>query len=244
MHETHPEVPIPTGLQRAIPRPVRLTAGGVAVAVLAVALLGGAVLAGWVANREARNSAARRALFEREAVAGTAEVTALERVKDNARRVYFRYSAGGGIFTGRQTLKRRNWRGLRAGSQIPIRYLPSDPSVAYIRGGPKVLPLWAGPVIAAILAAVAALLAWAIRRQWRLLAEGRTASGRIAGSKNLGRHGHRVEYQFRTLSGSLAKGFFQCSKTPPPPGSGLLVLYDRERPSRSALYPFSLIQLK
>ena len=218
------------------PRPVRLAAGGFVLAVLAAALFAAAVfVAVWMPGVAARD-AERRARFESEAVAAEAEITAIgpRRGKDSRRTVTYRFSAAGRDFTRRQSLRRSAWRGLEAGARVPVRYLPSDPSVSYIRGGPGGLPLWAVPALALPLLLAAAAIGWAIRRDVRLLAEGRPALARVTASKPAHKGRLRAHYEFRNLSGALVPGSYEASK-PVPPGTALVVLYDREKDRKSVV---------
>jgi hypothetical protein len=244
MAEIRSAAQIPPELQRAAPRPVGLTAAGVFVAVLAFGCLAGAPILGIGLFQEAGRSAAWRERFDREAVTGEAEVTALRRTEDNARRVFYRYSAAGRVFTGRQTLQRGRWRGLEVGSRVPVRYLLSAPGTSYLRGGPRVVPGWLAPAVAVPLSLAAALIGWSIRRQWRLLSDGRPAPASVTGSSRQGRSGHRVRYEFRTFSGAVASGSYLEAKSPPPPGTELIVLYAQDNAGQSARYPLGLVRAK
>ena len=86
------------------------------------------------------------------------------------------------------------------------------------------------------------LLPIPVRREVRLLAEGRPAPGRVTGFKKAD-EAFRVQYEFRLLNGALAKGKVNRSK-PPVVGAPLCVLYDPENPRRNALYPLSLVRLE
>lgn len=226
------------------PRPVRLTGAGVFVAALAVILFAAGVFcAAWlpgVASRQAE----RRARFAREAAIAEAEILAIgpRRGKNSRRTVTYRFSAGGQVFTARRTLDRREWRGLEPGARVPVRYLPSDPPVSYLGSGPDAFPVWAVPIVALPLAFGGLGLGWSIRRQLNLLSEGRPALARVTGSKRSHHGKHRVQYEFRNLSGALVHGSYEAGK-PAPPGATLVVLYDRDNPRRAARYPLPLARL-
>jgi hypothetical protein len=89
-------------------------------------------------------------------------------------------------------------------------------------------------------------LVWIVRRQRSLLAEGRLAQATVTAIKKVdhGEHGKhwRVDYEFRTLSGARKTGHFNARKNPPARGAKVLVIYDRERPSRSTRYPLSFVR--
>jgi hypothetical protein len=132
------------------------------------------------------------------------------------------------------------------GSPIEVRYLPGDPRnewvPGYEQGG---VPFW----VAFVVSPVPALSAWPIfyvlRRQRRLLMEGRPAEARAIGSKKI-HNGHayvyRVEYEFRTLSGARKFRKIDSSKEVPV-GRAVTVIYDRDNPDRSAVYPLSLVRV-
>jgi len=92
-------------------------------------------------------------------------------------------------------------------------------------------------------------LAWYfVRRERRLLSEGRAALGLITGHSKMHRSSHGGEvgksayYQFAQMSGALAKGETSPMKKPPEIGSTICVLYDPENPGRNARYPLSLVR--
>jgi hypothetical protein len=235
---------LPVELMRSPPRPVRLSGVGVFVAFLAVALLAAAVFgAAWLPGVAARQ-AERRAQFERDAVAGQAEITAIgpRRGKQGERTVTYRFTAGGREYTGRARLQRRQWRDLAPGARVPVRYLEGDPSISYPLGrGPRAFPLWAVPLAVLPLAFLAALSGISIRNQRGLLMEGRPAAARVTASRRHGKQ-HRMQYEFRRLSGAKITGTFDASK-PLPPGATVTVVYDRENPRRVARYPLSLVRI-
>ena len=92
------------------------------------------------------------------------------------------------------------------------------------------------------------LIAKALRRQRRLLEEGRPAIARVTSSRQRhGTHGHthqHVEYEFTTLSGARRTGRFDAQRNVPVPGSTILVLYDPDEPKRQAPYPIRLYRVE
>jgi hypothetical protein len=93
-----------------------------------------------------------------------------------------------------------------------------------------------------MVAVPAFLLPIAVRREARLLAEGRPAPGRVTGFKRAGKT-IQVQYEFHLLNGALVKGKVNRSK-PPIEGTTVCVLYDPENPRRNAPYPLSLVRLE
>ena len=81
-----------------------------------------------------------------------------------------------------------------------------------------------------------------LRRQNRLLTEGRPAPGRVTAIKKADKV-LVVQYEFRLLNGVVVKGKYNASKVPAA-DQPLCVLYDPENPRRNALYPLSLVRLE
>ncbi len=79
-----------------------------------------------------------------------------------------------------------------------------------------------------------------------LLAEGRGALAQVTRSKKVrsqdGAH-YVVYYEFRLMSGAVASGRYSSRRSPPSDGATICVVYDPERPSRSARYPLALVRL-
>jgi Protein of unknown function (DUF3592) len=244
---------IPDALRRSPPRPVRLNAGGMFVAGVALALLAGGVIGGaWLYAVFTRDQD-RASLIDREGIPTEGEVVEIRRVGgEQPRRVAtYRYEAGGESFTGHTNLRRSDWQRVQVGSRVPIRYLPSNPKLSWVRGHePKGAPIWIGPVVAVSLALSAGLIFQQFRKQRSLLAEGRVALGRVMEAKRFrrstghGSHtGYRVRYEFQVLSGATCTGSYEVSKNPPAPGTPVTVIYDREEPKRNARYPFQLVRV-
>jgi hypothetical protein len=104
--------------------------------------------------------------------------------------------------------------------------------------------------LALVVPPVLSLGAWVlwllVRRQRRLVEEGRPAEARVISSKkqNAG-HGNyfRLEYEFRTLSGSRRVVKKDSTKNLAV-GTSVTMLYDRDNPNRNAVYPLSMVRVK
>src|SRR5204862_4465732 len=91
--------------------------------------------------------------------------------------------------------------------RIGIRYLRSAPERSWLAGTGQSAepPIFLIPLISLSMLGGAAAMAWAVRRQWLLLVDGRPALARVTASKRFARqhhHGYRVSYEFPTLSGA------------------------------------------
>ena len=127
---------------------------------------------------------------------------------------------------------------------MAVRYLAADPRRAWIQGyEPGVVPLVLVPLPVAVLTALAGLLVWGVQRDRTLLSEGRFAHARVIAARKRQHHGaHRITYEFRTLSGATHVGRSDTGRRPPDVGTLVPVIYHREDPGRSALYPLSLVK--
>ena len=187
--------------------------------------------------------------MDEQGISTEAVVTELTRTrgKDSRYFVHFRYRIGERIYQRRTSVSRAYWTSLREGSPLDVRYLPSRPEQSWIRGyEPRGVPYWTGPLVAMGLALAALTLWYGLRRQWMLLAEGRGALAQVTRSKKMrGQHGARydVDYEFRLMSGAVMRGRYNSRQSPPPDGSTICVVYDPDRPNRSARYPLTLVRL-
>ena len=244
---------LPPELAGDVPRDVRLTSGGIAVAVVAVALAIGAVVFPIVMSIAVSRAGEQRQVREREGIAvPSALVVAVELSRGGKRQsprrsVTYRYEANGRAYQGRLTLPERDRSRINIGDTIPIVYVESQPDTSWAKGyepgsGPPLLVI---PLVSAVLLLGALCVGWSVRREWILLSEGRAAQGRVTAFKKVHRHEHRaysVRYEFRTLSGATQAARCEVGKTPPAVGALVPVVYHRDRPTWSAVYPLRLVR--
>ncbi len=239
---------IPDELQGSIPREVRLSGGGVVLAVVAVAMAVGALVSAILMSIAYQRQQREQQIRERDAVTVQAEVADVTvRRGDNPRRIVtYRYEAGGRLYTGRTSFGERAHRELEAGSRIAIGYVPSAPGTSWMIGHePGGVPLVAIVLIPLGLVSGAAAMALGLRRQWILLMEGRPALARVIDQKRVHRDKHRayqVTYEFQTLSGSTKTGSFEVGKNPPAVGTVVPIVYHPDNPRRTAKYPLTLVR--
>ncbi len=237
----------PPRLAMSRPRPVQLTAGGRALVALAALLFVGSVGGGPMLLREAREQAgAQRALADR-GVMTAGEVTRLWPSGDNSRRVRYRFVVDGRVYESTVRVSAARRRTLQVRSAIGVRYLPDDPEQNDLGSTPgPSLPIWLPFVVATAAAAMGLLCLFAIQWQRRLLTEGRAAPAIVTShhrqhTTHGGTHAS-LTYEFPLLNGATATGRSQISGKPPAVGSVICVVYDADRPTRSMVYPFSLVQ--
>jgi len=240
---------IPPELTGTIPRNVALTGGGIALTVIASVMATGAIVAAVALAAANMRSADAVRLRAREGVSAQATVTAARTTRgDNPRRVLnYRYDVDGRAYGGEARLHERDARSIEIGDRIGIRYLRSAPERNWLAGEEADVepPIFLIPLITLSMLGGAAAMAWGIRRQWLLLADGRAALARVTASKTVThQHGHtyRVSYEFQTMSGATVTAKSEAGKRPPPIGSMIPIVYHRESPKWSAVYPLQLVR--
>jgi hypothetical protein len=234
----------PDGLGYSSLRPVRLTGAGIAMVVLAGAMLLGAVAAGIGLGTTFRRQVKDLRLLQEQGVNTDAQITRVWRSsgKDQQHLVSYRFTAGELEYTARKGVPPRIWQTLRAGSTLPVRFLPSNPKVNHpTEWDDTPMPNWVPYLVSGELAVIAVVLAILLRKQVRLLTEGRPAPGIVTGHRRT-KNGTVIRYEFQLMNGATAKGRGQ-SRRPPAIGSPVCVLYDPENPRRNAPYPLCLVKL-
>jgi hypothetical protein len=243
---------IPPELVRLGMRQVRLNANGVALVFVASCLLAAALWTGVWLNIQVRNSERRVRQFASEAVATMATVTDIRSRRGGGQRrnsrISYRYDVDGVEHKAQRDLRRHDRDKFKVGSPVPIYYLSSEPSVNWVEGfRPRRRPAWPIVLVPAGLVLGAATIAVAIRRQMRLLAEGRGALATVTKTEKFNtQHGSRwrVHYEWRVLSGGRRVGRYTSSaKAPPAIGSRFPIVYDRDDATKHARYPPLLVRV-
>lgn len=236
---------MPPELSMYVPRAVRLSGGGKAVVCIAVGLaIAGLVVPALLwADRERK--AGLRARIEREGVRAEAEVVRTGKTREDHPRRFADYRYGGR--GGRVVFSGKDRREFKPGDAIQIRYLPAEPDKRWVVGyEPRGAPAGALAAVGLSLWLGAALIAVGLRKQWRMLAEGRATIGRIVGIKkskdSQGRNSYRVEYEIQLLSGAVRR-IWSAGDKRSAEGARVAVLYDPENPKRLARYPLSLVRV-
>ena len=237
----------PAELAGCRPREVRLTGAGRTLVVLAVLLAAGSIAAGVLLYaKAAADRAFRRELAEvgNDLDARVTRCWTSGKKGDTRYWVEYEFRADGRTITDRVRVGKQSWSALKPGSVLPVRYLPANSTRHVIRGleeGP--LPLWVPFALSGALALAAWLVTLPLKSQRRLLAEGRPAQAVVVLHKKT-KDAIEVRYQFRQLSGAVAKGKGQQGKSPTPVGSSLCVIYDPDRVRHNAIYPLSLVRTR
>ncbi len=240
---------VPADLQQSRPRRVRLSGSGRALALVITLLVVGAPTAAVLMHRAAIHQREVARQLETEGAVTTATVTKLTHdSKESNGAVRYEFSVAGRTYNAREKVPMRQWRELRVGSALPVRYVVENPDENIPDGlTPRVLPLWLPYLLAGIMLAAGGGCFAALRADRRLLEDGRVATATVREHVvSRSQHGtHRsLKYDFPTLSGSRIAGKCGTSSRPPAIGSGILVLYDSDTPKRNKPYPLSLVRLE
>jgi hypothetical protein len=187
-----------------------------------------------------------RRLLRDEGAQTTAIITRVWRAggKDSRHMVSYRFAAGAADeIDGRSSAPAAIWKGLVPGGSLPVRYVPGRPEINHpAEWESSGAPVWLAWVLFPILAGPAVAFFILIRRQSRLLSEGRPAPGKVTEVKRADK-AVIVKYEFSLLSGALMKGKSGGGRRPPGIGSVVCVIYDPDNPRRNAIYPMPLVKL-
>ena len=234
----------PDGLGYSSLRPVSLTGGGIALLVVAAMMSMGAVAAGIGLGTTAKRQAKDHRLLQEQGVNTEAQITRVWRSGDKNQQhlVSYRFTVQEREYVARKGVPPRIWQTLKAGSSLPVRFLPSDPKVNHpSEWSDTPMPSWLPYLVFGALIATAFGCTIPLRIQMRLLTEGRPAPGTVTGHRRT-KDGTIIRYEFVLLNGATAKGRGQ-SRRPPAIGAPICVLYDPENPRRNAPYPLTLVKL-
>src|SRR5205823_4234417 len=139
----------------------------------------------------------------------------------------------GRTYPGSSSAPRRIWDSLSVGSPIAVRFVPAAPEINHPSEWPgSVKPAWVPGVAAGTLAGSGMLLIFLLRRETKLLSEGRPAPARVTGQTRV-KGGRLVKYEFPLPGGGVGKGRGGKSRTPPPVGAIITILYHPDNPRRN-----------
>jgi hypothetical protein len=236
----------PRELAGSLPREVRLSGQGKFVVALAVLLLAGAIAATAGFSVMSGRQARRRDLLLKAGQTTTAAVTRRWQQssgEDVRHMIAYQFSWNGSTYTGRSAVPSRLWKTWDKGALLDVTFLPSNPArnrPAAVRDA--VMPIWIPPIIGLFLAGTSALIFFSTRRDARVLSEGRPAPA-IVTRHSRSENGKVAHYEFRLLSGAIAKGKTQPKRKPPATGTVICVLYDRDNPRLNRAYPLATVRL-
>lgn len=239
----------PAELQRSRPRPVRFTTTGRILVVVAALLAAGGIVLGAFLTGQREREVARDRRLDGATGHAQARILRLWRSGDKNRRcrATYQFEAGGARVTRNATVPCSAWRGLSEGEQRPVVFVETEPQLARLEGIERTgtIPALVPFVPAVLLPLFGALLWWDLRRQRRLLEEGRPALAVVTKLGMRTDKGRKVYYEFLTYAGSLAQGGYgPVNKSNQlAVGDRLTVLYDSDSPRFNKRYPLLAVTL-
>ena len=227
----------PRELTRALPRETQLTGRGKFMVAMAWMFLIAAIpLYVWMHNQQVQTSA-QNELLRTQGKDAHGEIVRLWR-RDRGRipMVGYAFTANGVRLTGESSVPSGMWAGVQKAGFLPVRYLPSDPSINHPAAWEaKTNPAWMPFLFPAMLAAGGGFLLWNLHRQSLLAAEGMPAAGVVTKCFRI-KNGWVVRYQFRMKDGTVTSGRDRRDRKLEA-GAPVCVLYSSENPRRNQLYP-------
>lgn len=248
---TSTEAVLPSELRRSAPRPVSFTAAGwatlVAIGLLTAGSIGFSVWLGLKLNA----AGVQAQQLRREGVETQAVVLRVRRANgsDAQANVQYRFEDNGREYTGKGRLRKRDprRRTLKEGGAVTVRYLPSQPSQNWLAGDePRSLSPLAALGAPAVAFPIAALVLFSMRRQRRLLEEGRATMARVTRVQKIRSDKQtiwRTHFEWQLLSRAIRSGRVDRTGKPPTEGAFLPLLYLRDNPKRYTVYPTSFFRV-
>lgn len=246
---------LPAALQRDTPRPVKLSALGATMMLIAAALVGIGMWGGIELTRRADTAGRRVALFDSERVLTGGDVVQLRNSGDddddddnNRVTAHYRYAVHGRELTGATTLRRAEREKYQVGSPVAVWYLASEPEASWLDGyRPRPEAGWPATVVPISCGIGALALIASVRRQSKLLAQGRPAMATVTKieKKRSDRGTYwRVHYEWATMSGATRDGKYTHNKKQPPAvGEAIPIIYDRDNAFRHSKYPMPFVRI-
>ena len=235
----------PSELIGPVPRKVRLSDGDAPYLVLIVLLffVGGGLWLGWKGYDDVQQFK-HRALLRSSGRVVIGEVTGFSFGRYTPMSVVYRFAVNGDGYSGKALEPEKPGLGTSfdKGDKIPVRFLPSDPSINH----PDAWE-WSANIgrwFVGFQIFFWSLGAWALLfllRDRRLARNGSVATAVVTECRPDDRR-FRVEYRFRTADGVEMKGH---SDSPDEYGVGatIWVLYLPQRPQRNNMYPLPLFDV-
>ena len=135
-----------------------------------------------------------------------------------------------------------NWRRLRTGGTMPIRYVPSDPTINHPAAWEiSTVPDWMPFLVPALFVGVGIMFLTLLRRQARIAAEGVPVPGFVTTCFRV-KSGWVVRYRFSTKDGDNARGSGQAASRLEE-GTAVCVLYLPQNPKRNQMYPLTFYRV-
>jgi hypothetical protein len=233
----------PAELSRECPRPVRLTAAGKFVCALLMLLAFATPSVGVFMFSASYREGHTRTLLREQGIATTGNITRVsETGSRQSNQVTYRFVYGGVGYSSCVEAPIAIWITLQPRDPIAIRVLPADPAINHPAAwDTEDNPIWLPCLLVFFMFAWFFAFAQMIRRQYVLLSNGLPTPGWVTGCHYTGR---RIVLlcQFRLQDGTIVKVRFNNAKRRAI-GTSVCILYQRDNPRVSGVYPLSLVRV-
>ena len=233
----------PRELVRALPRETHLTRSGAFLAILAAVILLACVILYFVVRHQEMQTAAQTAALRTEGRETTAEITHLWLAgKSSIPNVMYAFTANGVRLKGESKVPKRIWDRLRKAGFLPVRFLPSNPSINHPAAWEEsASPFWLPLLVPAVISPGAIVILTMLWRHGRVAANGLPTAGVVTKCFAV-KNGWSARYRFRTKDGAVFGGSSQVGRRLEA-GTTLCILYLPEKPRRNAVYPMGLYRV-
>lgn len=233
----------PRELTRALPRETRISGRGMFNVILGILFLIAAIALGFWLYNDGLQQAAQTAVLRSQGQQATAEITKLwHQGKDSTPMVRYAFTANGVRIRGDASVPKALWPGLQKAGFLPVRYLPSNPTVNHPAAWDRpTVPAWFPFLIPSVWAVGSVILLFNLRRQGQVAAEGTPTAGVVTKCFRI-KGGWSVRYQFRAKDGTILQGRDRVWDRMQP-GANICVLYLPENPRRNYVYPMCLYRV-
>ena len=237
----------PEGLDRSWPRRTALTRPGIRLCVFSAVFLAGGLIGVVAGARQSRRGQveANRMRAEGRDTEGVVTRMWLGGQDYTICSLEYRFTVDGRVYRGSADVEKGFWHSLGVGMPLAVRYLPSAPAHNYPSAHPPYSAVWAATLLFGFMAALGAGPPFKLRRERRLLENGRPAPALVTRlrKRRCTQPGYTLYYEFALLEGGVCQGRCRVDRKPMPEGSVICILYDPDDPCRSAPYPLSLVKL-
>jgi hypothetical protein len=234
----------PPELGGSPPRPVRLTGTGIFLLVAAVLVLAAGIALGYTIRNRSIEQSQTRQILQEQGTETDATVTRLWRSggKSKTPRVAYQFPADGKVIRGDASISRKLWESLSEGSRVRVRYLPANPMLNRPAESPlRPAPIWLSWAVPVVAGVISLLMGYSLRRQRRLLEDGRVAVGAVT-KVSVFKGSKIIQYEFVLPGGSRQSGKGGAKPGADEVGSEVTVIYDPDNPKHNGAYPFELVR--
>ncbi|MGC2621259.1 MAG: DUF3592 domain-containing protein [Acidobacteriaceae bacterium] len=234
---------MPQELTGPAPRSVRLTRGGFVLTGLAVVLLLAVVFGCAKLCSLAVTEQQRKSILRSDGQVVTGVVTRmLAGGRGSSRSVQYSFLFNRTVYTGETKMPDFSGPHLEVGDDIPIRFLPENPSVNHPNAWEwSISAEWGWFLCLGILSLIVTMLFAQLHRERNLIQTGIVASAVVTSSTRT-KNAYRTRYRFTAESGGTIKGGGNTNQSYSE-GDRIWIIYGRDQPEKTIPYPLANFRL-